>query len=187
MNTLIVREIPGLDVRLQKALAELVMIRLFDDFMESIAGIAYRLACGSSYVDGTSVRLLVSPARSSASARNLYRNHNRGAGKYFEPKWSLSSNILKTTKFVLDPQDPFVAAANAHSLIIADMQSVRNRIAHKNSTSLNKYNTVLRRHYGGTPKGVTPGQLLLTPRVNPPLLSQYLTSASVVIRDFAQA
>ena len=176
-------QLAGLSPMLQKALAEMLMIRLFDDFLETTAGIAYRLACGAPYLSGLSPTLLISPARSAANARQLFRDHSRS--RYWEPKWSTAAYIIKTTKFVIDPGEKFIAAANAHTLTIADMVAVRNRIAHKNANSRARYNTVLRRHYGGTPNGVAPGHLLLASRVKPTLLDQYLIATRIIIRDLA--
>lgn len=179
-------QLTDLSPTLQKALAELVMIRLFDDFLETTAGIAYRLACGADYLNGSPVSLQTTPARSAKSARLLFRDHNR-AGKYWEPKWSTAPYIVKTTRFVIDPSERFIAAANAHTLTISDMQAVRNRIAHKNTRSRARYNTVLRRHYGGTPNGIAPGHLLLSPRVKPRVLDQYLIATRIIVRDLAGA
>lgn len=180
----IANQLATLDPKLQKALAELLMIRLFDDFLETVGGIAYRLACGAPYMNGASPSLLVTPARSVQGARTLYREHNRGTRRW-EPKWSTSPYIVKTTKFVLDAGNPFVSAATAHTLTISDMQAVRNRIAHKNANSRARYNTVLRRHYGGTPNGIAPGHLLLSSRVTPRLLDQYLLASRIIVRELA--
>lgn len=127
----IANALPRLEPALQKALAELVLIRLFDDFQVALAGIAYRLACGTAYLDTTAPNLLVTPARSTSGARFLFENHSRTKQKYV--KWSTASFITDTTKYVLDQSDPFIRACRAQSLVISEMQAVRNRIAHRNA------------------------------------------------------
>jgi len=184
-HTLIANALPALDPSLQKALAELVLIRLFDDFQEAISGIAYRLACGTPYQDGTLPTLLAPAARSTDGARRLFEFHGRPRQKYV--KWSLVKYINETTKFVIDPGDHFIRACDAHSLLISEMQSVRNRIAHRNANSRLKFDVVLRRYYGGAPAGVSPGLLLLTPRATPVPLQAYLTATRVVVRECVKA
>ena len=177
--------LPGLEPALQKALAELILIRLFDDLQEALSGMAYRLACGTAYVDNTAPQLLTAPARSTAAARYLFETHNRAKHQYV--KWSRTSYIKSTVKHVLDWTDPFVAACDAHSLTISEMQSVRNRIAHRNATTRGPFNLVLRRYYGGAPTNVSPGLLLITPRVAPAPLFRYLTASRIIVKDCVRA
>lgn len=124
----IVAGLSGVEPTLQKLLAELVMMRLFDDFQEALSGIATRLACGATYGDGSAPVLLVSPASSSAGARDLFMNHGRPRPN--QMKWSKVPYINETIKFVMSTSDHFGAACSAQSLEISEMQAVRNRIAH---------------------------------------------------------
>jgi hypothetical protein len=166
------------NARLQKLVAELVMMRLFDDFQEAIAGIALRLACGTPYADGTLPTLLTSPAKSTIKARALYETFGRTRQQY--AKWSKAAFINETTRHVLDPSEPFTAACLAHGSVIAEMQVVRNRIAHANATSRAAYAKVVKRWYGAKRNNVSPGTLLLSPRFSPILLEQYLISCRVI-------
>jgi hypothetical protein len=179
--------LPGLNPALQKALAELLLIRLFDDLQEALAGMAYRLACGAPYVDNTRPTLLTAPARSTLGARVMFETHNR-AGKKYYVKWSKTTYIKDTVRHVIDPADSFVLACDAHALTISEMQVVRNRIAHRNATTRARFNTVLQRYYGGTPSNVTPGLLLIAPRTAPATpLSRYLAATRVLVKDCARA
>lgn len=175
----------GLDVRLQKALAELLLIRLFDDFQESVAGMAYRLACGAPYLDGRVPGLFTQPANSTLNARVLFETYNRSKHQYV--KWSKVKYIKATTATVIEQSDPFIRACDTHSLTISEMQSVRNRIAHRNATTRKSFNVVLRRYYGAAPTNVTPGLLLLTPRSSPPPLRKYLVATRIIAKDLARA
>jgi hypothetical protein len=175
----------AIDARLQKLLAELVMMRLFDEFQEAIAGIALRLACGTPYADGTVPTLLTSPAKSASSARALYETFGRPKSQ--PPKWSKVSFINDTTKYVLDASDPFRAACSANALVIAEMQAVRNRIAHANARSRAAFAVVVKRRYGAKRNSVSPGTLLLSPRFSPTLLEQYVVTCRVIATACAKA
>lgn len=161
------------------------MMRVFDEFQETLAAVAFRLACGCAYVDGTPPVLLTTPAKSTTSARLLFENHSRT--KFRAVKWSKVSYINETVRYVLHPADPFALACNQHAVIISEMQAIRNRIAHKNATSRTGFNKVVRRRYGAKVNAITPGVLLLSPRFSPPLLQEYVRTCRVVVRDCVKA
>lgn len=166
----------------QRLVAEMLLVRLFDDLQESLAGVAYRLACGAPYLNGTVPTLLAPPARSATAARKLYEYHGRQGRQYY-CKWSKVSYINETTRYVLDPKDTFNAACGQHALVLSEMQAVRNRIAHKNAASKSRFDPIVRRYYGGTPRGITPGALLLSSRKVPNLLNTYLVASRVLVKD----
>lgn len=180
----IANALPGLKPALQKALAELVLIRLSDDLQEAIAGMAYRLACATPYIDATTPSLLTDPARSGIGARGLFETYGRTKYKYV--KWSKTSYIRETVKHVIHSGDPFVTVCDTHSLLISEMQTVRNRIAHRNTATRKQFDIVLRRYYGGAPKSVTPGLLLIAPKVSVPPLQRYLVATRILVRDCAK-
>ena len=181
----IVAALPAIEPRLQKLLAELILMRSFDEFQTAIAGIACRLACGTNYVDGTAPQLLVSRARSTAGAIDLFENHGRQRRRYV--KWSKVSYINETTEYVIDRSDPLLVACSSGSVVISEMQAVRNRIAHANSSSRANYAGVIRRHYGAALNNVSPGLFLLSPRFTPTKLEEYLTSCRVVLKQSVRA
>ena len=159
-------------------------MRLFDEFQEAIAGVALRLACGTTYADGTVPTLLTAPAKSTSGARHLYETFGRP--KAAQPKWSKTSYINATTKYVLDPSDPFTAVCNANALVISEMQAVRNRIAHANARSRSAFATVVQRRYGAKLNHVSPGTLLLSPRFSPRLVDQYLAACRSITKGCAR-
>lgn len=161
------------------------MMRLFEEFQEALSGIALRLACGAPYADGSAPKLLTGPAKSTAGAKTLYEQHGRSKPKF--AKWSKVAYINETTKYVLDPAEPFLVACSANSLVISEMQAVRNRIAHKNATSRAAFSTVVTRHYGANLNSVTPGLFLLSSRFAPTMLERYITSCRVIIRSCSRS
>jgi len=170
---------------LQRLIAELVMMRMFDELMEAISGVATRLACGAPYVDGTSPLLLVPPSTSTINALYLFENHNRARHQF--AKWSRAQYINDPTQHVLDPQDTFTTACSRHGGVIREMQGVRNRIAHSNGNARTALARVISRRYGTNLNHVTPGMLLISPRFQPILLSQYISAARVIAKDCARA
>lgn len=181
----VIRGLSQVDVRLQKLVAELVMLRLFDEFQEAIAGVALRLACGTPYADGTLPRLLTAPAKSTSGARLLYESFGRV--KPVPIKWSKATFINKTTKHVLDSSNAFTTVCTANALIISEMQAVRNRIAHANADSRAAFALVVQRHYGAKLNHASPGMLLLSSRFSPTLLEQYLGTCRAITGGCAKA
>lgn len=181
----VIRGLSQIDARLQKLLAELVMLRLFDEFQEAIAGIALRLACGTPYVDGTAPTLLTAPARSTSGARQMYETFGRP--KQAKLRWSRASFINDATKYVLDPSNAFNAVCNANALSISEMQAIRNRIAHSNANSRAAFAVVVQRYYGATLNHVSPGLLLISTRFSPTLLEQYLGACRAIMKGCAKA
>lgn len=181
----VVSGLTSAEVRVQRLVAELVMMRMFDELMESIAGAAYRLACGAPYDDGTAPILLTPPATSTTNAKLLFENVNRNKPKFV--KWSRAAYINATTKHVLDPNDSFSTSCSRHGGILEEMQGVRNRIAHRNGNARTSFAKVVKRRYGADLNHITPGVLLLSPRFQPVLINQYLTSARVIAKDCIKA
>ena len=104
-------ELPWLDVRPRDVAyppsafsRELVMMRLFDEFQDALAGIALRLACGAPYADGSAPLLLTSAARSTGGRERSYEQHGRPTAKFM--KWSKVTYINETTRYVLDTNNP---------------------------------------------------------------------------------
>jgi len=174
-----------IEVRLRKLLAELVMLRLFDEFQDAIAGIALRLACGTPYADGTAPTLLTAPARSIPGARQLYETVGRP--KQVNLRWSKTAFINDATRYVLDPSNAFNGVCNANALAISEMRAIRNRIAHSNAKSRAAFAQVVRRRYGATLNHMSPGLLLMSPRYSPTLLEQYVGACRTITKGCAKA
>jgi hypothetical protein len=181
----VIQGLSQIEIRLRKLLAELVMLRLFDEFQEAIEGVALRLACGAPYVDGTIPALLTTPARSISGARQLYETFERP--KQANLRWSKTSFINDATKYVLDSSNAFNAVCNANALAISEMRAIRNRIAHSNAKSRAAFAQVVQRHYGATLNHVSPGMLLISTRSSPTLLEQYLGACRAITKGCAKA
>jgi len=171
----------ALEPQVRKLVAEVVILRLFDEFQATIRGAALRLACDCAYLDGASPRLLTSPARSTATAESLFITHGRV--KEAKLRWSKATFIVDSVRHTLDPTDVFCSTVQNHGGIIAEVLAVRNRIAHNNSNSRTKYREVVKRRYGASLNHVVPGTLLVTQRFAPPLADQYVGALRTVMRS----
>lgn len=169
----------------QKLVAEIMLLRLFYLFENLISSVSIKLACGATYNDGTAPVLSVK-ARSSVHARDLFQAHGRSRMRY-QLKWSTASEIKENVKYVVDAKDNFVLVIDRNGTLIDELRRIRNRIAHNNSQSRSNFKEVVRRYYGAYLNHVTPGTLLLSHRLTPSLIEQYIRQTRIVVKDIVKA
>lgn len=169
----------------QKLVAEIVLLRLFSLFENLITSVSLKLTSGASYVDRT-VPMLLARARSSQSAMVLLKTHGR-AKPINQLRWSKGSEIKNNLRHVMDQNDNLMTVVDRNAGFIDELRRVRNRIAHNNAQSRKNYRDVVRRHYGAYMNNVTPGMLLLTQRLQPSLLEQYIRREGILVRDIVKA
>ena len=179
------RSLEQLPPQHQRLIAELVVLRLFDLFVNLISAVALKLACGRPYADGTVPNLLMK-ARSSADAERLCKAHNRRTPLKWLT-WTSARNIKKAIGEVIDKNDPVVKAVDSGTTLIGEMRRVRNRIAHRSRDSRKQFREVVRLHYGAYLNNVTPGVLLLTKRKKPPLLQSYIDQERLLAKAIVRA
>lgn len=174
----------------QKAMAELVLLRMFFRLEAFLADATTRICCGAAYMDGTAPSLLVG-SRSKGSAVDKMRHYGRftpsGAPKAIELKWTMASNIATNVKFVVDASDPFYVVIANHSAELDRLRRTRNHIAHGNRDTSRKFRPVVTHHYGAALSHITPGTLLLSPRFTPNVLSNAFVFCRVLARDLVKA
>lgn len=168
-----------------KVVAEMVMLRLFDLYLECIVSISTKIVCGAQLVDGSS-SLVLATARSSDAALNMMRTTGRKKPKLVL-RWSKATDVKDNVKYVIKSSDNFVRVLDHNALFIDEMRRVRNRIAHNNSRSRAEYQVVVRRYYGAVVSSLSPGTLLLSPRQSPPLIGQYLARAKILVKELVKA
>lgn len=182
----IVAEIPNAAPHVQRLLAELVIMRLFDEFQEFLRGTALRLACGAPYVDGLSPTLLIAPCTSTTAAETTMLTLNRQTPwRYLQ--FSNSAYVRKSTKHVLGAGDPFLQVLGNNSAIFEEMRRVRNRIAHNSFNTRTNFSLVVQGYYGAKLNGISPGLLLLSPRLNPRPIDLYLGSCRAIAKGCVRA
>lgn len=169
---------------IQKLAAELLMLRLFDLFMDFLDGTAVRLVCGADYLDGSSPLLLQAPAPSTTTARR--QMETLGRSKAISLTWSQARSVQRNVRYLVDPTDDFRITIRNHSSSLEEMRRVRNRIAHNNSGTRSLHLDVVEARYGARLKGITPGTLLLSRRLKRPLIDEYIGSTDVLAKTLVK-
>jgi hypothetical protein len=165
----------------RKLVAEIMMVRLFLIVENTIQSACGKLLCGAPYLDTTRPLLLVL-ARSSVDAFDLMRTHGRTKPKR-SLSWTQSAEIRDNLRHTMDQNDLLFQTISNFGTLLTDMRYVRNHIAHKSSGTLENFRKLIRKHYGGLKPGVTPGLLLLTQGLGPPvLLEQYILASRIMIK-----
>jgi len=168
----------------RKAIVETALLHSFDFLQGFFLCMATKLVSGAEYLDGTKPIVLM-PARSQNAAIINMKTIGRKKPKK-DLRWSKVSDIKDNCKFVIPTTEHFLITLAFHTILIDEMRKIRNRIAHNNSDSRMKYQTVVRRYYGADQKHITPGILLLSDRFAPRLIDQYLAQSKVLVKQMVK-
>ena len=171
---------------LKQMLAEMIALQAFYFFELAIEDIAAKIICGARYGDGV-VPAVTHSARSIddalASMRTIGRKRPKGI-----LKWNKVQEINGNVQNVLDTSDHFSGACRTHSARLNEIRIVRNHIAHGNAGTRAEYAGVVQSRLGARPNKLPrPGLFILrefTPNV--PLLTDYVVTLGVVLRDAAK-
>ncbi|RUO48964.1 hypothetical protein [Pseudidiomarina donghaiensis] len=173
----------SIEAKYQHFIAEMIMLRLFSIFEDSVAEIAYKLVSGATYTNGTFPALAVS-AGAMSGARGLFLSYGRTIPVQ-NLKWTKSKYIRESVQHVISTSDPFIISAQRNGNIIDEMRKMRNVLAHNTTSAKADFKTVVRLTYGAN-VNITPGAFLSsikrTSRCN---LDRYLSSTKAVLMDMA--
>jgi len=78
-------------------------------------------------------------------------------------KWNSACEVISRAEAYFRDGEPFKNAIQGATTDLNDMNTIRNRIAHKSPISKGKFNDFVRRKLGYGRRGMTPGRFLLTP------------------------
>lgn len=76
--------------------------------------------------------------------------------------WNSASFVISRAERCFREGRPYRNAIQAATVDLNDMNTIRNRIAHKSTVSKEKFNNFIRRKFGHGKRGMTPGRFLLT-------------------------
>lgn len=174
-----------LPFRYRKLSAELIHLRLYLIFENTIEEVAYRLAAGVQYCDGTRCHVKVA----SATTRQVERNFLRWgrANPIKRLVWSNTDSILNNVSFVFEPTEHFCTHFVDHKTALEELRHVRNRIAHKGGSAAKNYKLLIKDQYGVDAPSVTPGTYLLTTRFSPTKLLHFIKTADVFLKTLCKA
>lgn len=164
----------------QPLVAELMIVRLFSTWEQSISEIATKLACGGEYLNGRTPVLMTNRARSLVSAKDLFTSFGRE--RRSNPNWSKASYVTSTVSKVIAAPEPFLVHVQNNGGYINEVRVVRNFAAHRNVSARSQFKELVRQKLGADMR-FGAGHLLITPRVTPSLMKQYLATMRVVLRD----
>lgn len=169
----------------QKAVAEIIHLRLFDLLSAHIEVVASKVSSGAVYLDGSRPNLLIPRLASIERAIDAFRNLNRARPRWTLP-WTERGQIDENVKHVIDAADNFRQTIDRHSVSLDEMRQVRNRIAHGGTDARTKFQNVVRRYYGARMNHISPGTLLLSSRIAPNLLSQFFAKGNILAKELVK-
>jgi ribosomal protein S20 len=169
----------------QKLVAEIIVLRLFDLLQNAIKSTVVKIICRARYIDGSDP-LILEPAGSIHEALSKMESHNRKKPRK-NLKWSKVKYINKNVEHVISRSDHLLIVLNMYASFVEEVRRVRNRIAHNNTNSREKYRLVVKTHYGAYVNSVTPGILLLSPRRTPTIMEQYLRKCRILVKEMMKA
>jgi hypothetical protein len=167
----------------QKLVAEIVLLRLFSLFENTIMSVASKVACETRYLDGSGP-ILLAKATSFLNSNTLFKSHEREKGIIL--RWTKGTDIINNVKYVISPKDNFRVVVDRNTFFIDEMRRVRNRIAHNSSNSRENFRVVVKRHYGAYRNNITPGSLLLSMRKSHQPLARYIGGSKILIKDLVK-
>lgn len=171
----------SLPAQTQYLVAEILLIRATSVFETAIAEVAYKIAAGAYYLDG-SIPSILFPCRSLLASRNAMLNHGRNRAMS-SLKWTRAKFIRSSTEFVIDPNDHYQQRCSALGGQISELFIVRNYAAHRSASSRRDFKSVISNIYG-RPRKMYLGQFLLSKNyVAMPNLIRYLIEIKAIIDD----
>lgn len=172
-----------LEARYQHFIGEMVMLRLFSIFEDTVAELAYKIAAGAFYLDGSSPVLLARSGRTKDS-RSLLMTYGR-ARPVDNLKWTKPRFIKESVEKVIPATETFILNAQIHGQIIDEMRKVRNSLAHNSASARNEFKQVIRQVYGFN-KNISPGIFLISIKHHRTCnLTRYIGSAKAILQRMA--
>ena len=172
-----------LEAKYQHFIAEMIMLRLFSIFEEAVSEIAFKLAAGGTYTNG-SVPILNIRSSSIAASRGLFLNYGRVRPET-NLKWTKARYIKESVEYIMPSTERFIINAQNYGSIIEEMRKVRNMLAHNTHSARADYKCVIRQTYGAN-INISPGAYLTSTRRLPICnLNKYIASTRAIIAAMA--
>ena len=173
-----------IESRYQYFISEMIMLRLFSVFEDTVAEIAYKIGAGAQYINGTTPNLLYRDNNMAGSRTEMLR---RGRAKPVQNlKWTKAKYIRESVKHVIDINEKYVQYATIHGNEIDEMRKVRNFLAHRNTGTRREFREVIRLLYGAN-LNISSGAFLVSDRRLPiPNLDRYITTTKIILNDMTK-
>ena len=171
----------GIEPQYQYLVSEVIMLRLFAILESTLADIAFKLACGTTYTNGTVPNTHVK-CKSINDAYLKMLSYNRSKPKQYL-KWTKTTFIKDSIEKVIDINDPYYTQVQIHGSILDEMRIVRNHIAHRSKDTMRDYRILLRIKFGANIKLQIGAFLTSTKRHSRPLVEQYILTSKIILND----
>lgn len=169
----------------RKFIAEIALLRLAILVENNLKLVFCKLTCRAVYLDGTRPALLA-PQRNIPAAIVAMQTLNRPKARSLP--WNDGKEVRENILHVIDKTDSCVTHLKNHAGFLTELRYIRNHIAHRNDGSRANFAKLIRKYYGARVRGVTCGNLLLTPRTGKPtLLERHIASARTMMKDLVKA
>lgn len=172
-----------LDAKYQHIISEMIMLRLFSIFEDSVADLAFKITAGAIYTNGV-VPAITAMTRRIVDSRGLLLTHGRAKPEY-NLKWTKAQYIRESVEHVIPITERFVVNAQAHGQIIDEMRRVRNVLAHNTKTAKSDFKSVVRQTYGANINISVGAFLTSTRRSNPCNIERYILASRAIISALA--
>jgi hypothetical protein len=137
--------------------AELAFLRIFIAWENFLEDSFIRYLVGAVSPSGYSPQRFVNPPNMKIAIRLI------SAEKEYI-KWNSASDVIARSEIYFGHGAPYKNVLQSATTDLNNMNTIRNRIAHKSIVSQNKFNDFVRRELGYGRRGMTPGRLLLSPK-----------------------
>lgn len=170
----------ALEAKFQHLIAEVILLRLFSIIENCIRETALKLACGSSYINGTHPNPIIT-CKNMIEASTKFQSFNRR--KQISLKWTKVTFINKNINEIILPTEPFRTKLTHFSNTYDEMRKVRNHIAHRANSTYTDYKQVITQTFGGQLKIKTGAFLTSTSRLPKAKIDTYFIISKVMIND----
>lgn len=172
-----------LEAKYQHIISEMIMLRLFSVFEDSVADLAFKITAGAIYTNGV-VPAITTTTKRIADARALLLTYGR-AKPESNLKWTKARFIRESVEYVIPITESFVVNAQAHGQIIEEMRRIRNVLAHNTKTAKSDFKSVVRETYGANVNISVGAFLTSTRRSNPCNIERYILASRAIISSLA--
>ena len=148
-------------------IVELAFLRAFMAWESFLEESFIRYLVGGKLYSGHSPRRFVNPPNLGRATKIIL-----GEGKEYIG-WNSASSVIARSEIYFEAGEPYKNALIGAVRDIDNMNTIRNRIAHKSTSSRSKFNDFIRREFGYGVSGMTPGRFLLRNTISNPQINYF--------------
>ena len=136
-------------------IAELVFLKIFISWESFLEQTFIRYMCGGETSSGFCPERYVRPKKLEHAMDILLQNR-----EYVD--WTRWSEVKTWARNFFRNGEPYEPVILGAEVILNEMKTIRNRIAHHSDSASEKFLNLVRTKIGNVPRGITPGKLLNT-------------------------